>query len=152
MSTPDDLPRMDRRKALQWMLTATATPWHDAKSPLQLVLRELSPLANAQGRTFRVRYAATPESRTQVAALGNQKQGAADIDSVAHRHFARFQCAGDRRKHHRFGKPVPCDGQTCACRIAGSHLGRLAGASTSLTSPTNTWMRLVPRSRSLMSV
>jgi len=25
MSTPDDLPRMDRRKALQWMLTATAT-------------------------------------------------------------------------------------------------------------------------------
>lgn len=25
MSTPDDFPRMDRRKALQWMLTATAT-------------------------------------------------------------------------------------------------------------------------------
>lgn len=25
MSTPEDLPRMDRRKALQWMLTATAT-------------------------------------------------------------------------------------------------------------------------------
>ena len=25
MSTPDDLPRMDRRQALQWMLTATAT-------------------------------------------------------------------------------------------------------------------------------
>jgi hypothetical protein len=25
MSTPDELPRMDRRKALQWMLTATAT-------------------------------------------------------------------------------------------------------------------------------
>lgn len=25
MSTPDDLPRMDRRKALQWMLSATAT-------------------------------------------------------------------------------------------------------------------------------
>jgi hypothetical protein len=25
MSNPDDLPRMDRRKALQWMLTATAT-------------------------------------------------------------------------------------------------------------------------------
>lgn len=50
-------------------LTATATPWHDAKSPLRLVLRELSPLANAQGRTFRVRYAAAPDSRTQVAAL-----------------------------------------------------------------------------------
>ena len=54
-------------------LTAVATPWHDAaqdaKAPLQLVLRELSPLASAQGRTFRVRYAAAPESRAQVAAL-----------------------------------------------------------------------------------
>lgn len=50
-------------------LTATATPWHDTKSPLNLVLRELSPLASAQGRTFRVRYAATPESRAQVGAL-----------------------------------------------------------------------------------
>jgi len=50
-------------------LAATATPWHDAKSPLRLVLRELSPLASAQGRTFRVRYAAAAESRTQVAAL-----------------------------------------------------------------------------------
>jgi len=50
-------------------LAATATPWHDAKSPLRLVLRELSPLASAQGRTFRVRYAAAPESRAQVAAL-----------------------------------------------------------------------------------
>lgn len=50
-------------------LAATATPWHDAKSPLGLVLRELSPLASAQGRTFRVRYAAAPDSRTQVAAL-----------------------------------------------------------------------------------
>jgi RND family efflux transporter MFP subunit len=54
-------------------LTATATPWHDApndaRAPLPLVLRELSPLASAQGRTFRVRYAAAPESRAQVAAL-----------------------------------------------------------------------------------
>lgn len=50
-------------------LAATATPWHDANSPLRLSLRELSPLANAQGRTFRVRYAAAPESRAQVAAL-----------------------------------------------------------------------------------
>lgn len=50
-------------------LAATATPWHDAKSPLRLALRELSPLASAQGRTFRVRYAAAPESRAQVAAL-----------------------------------------------------------------------------------
>lgn len=50
-------------------LAATATPWHDANSPLQLALRELSPLANAQGRTFRVRYATAPESRIQVAAL-----------------------------------------------------------------------------------
>lgn len=50
-------------------LAASATPWHDAKSPLQLVLREVSPLATAQGRTFRVRYAATPQSRAQVSAL-----------------------------------------------------------------------------------
>ncbi len=50
-------------------LAAVATPWHDAKAPLRLVLRELSPLASAQGRTFRVRYAAAPESRAQVAAL-----------------------------------------------------------------------------------
>jgi RND family efflux transporter MFP subunit len=50
-------------------LTAMATPWHDAKSPLSLALREVSPLASAQGRTFRVRYAAAPQSRAQVAAL-----------------------------------------------------------------------------------
>jgi RND family efflux transporter MFP subunit len=50
-------------------LTATATPWHDAKSPAPLVLREVSPLASAQGRTFRVRYAAAPPSRAQIAAL-----------------------------------------------------------------------------------
>lgn len=50
-------------------LTATATPWHDPKSPLRLVLRELSPVASAQGRTFRVRYAAAPDSRAQVGAL-----------------------------------------------------------------------------------
>lgn len=50
-------------------LAATATPWQDPKSPLRLVLRELSPLANAQGRTFRVRYAAAAESRAQVASL-----------------------------------------------------------------------------------
>ena len=50
-------------------LAAEATPWHDASSPLPLVLRELSPLASAQGRTFRVRYAAAAQSRDQVAAL-----------------------------------------------------------------------------------
>jgi len=53
-------------------LAATATPWNDSTNDakaLRLVLRELSPLASAQGRTFRVRYAAAPESRTQVAAL-----------------------------------------------------------------------------------
>ena len=62
-----DLPEEWVRQART--LAATATPWHDAKSPLRLVLRELSPLASAQGRTFRVRYAAAAESRTQVAAL-----------------------------------------------------------------------------------
>ena len=50
-------------------LAATATPWHDPKSSLSLVLRELSPLASAQGRTFRVRFAAVPESRAELAAL-----------------------------------------------------------------------------------
>ena len=50
-------------------LAATAMPWHDTKSSVRLVLREVSPLASAQGRTFRVRYAAAPESRAQVAAL-----------------------------------------------------------------------------------
>ncbi|KQU80829.1 MULTISPECIES: efflux RND transporter periplasmic adaptor subunit [unclassified Rhizobacter] len=50
-------------------LAAVATPWQDAKAPLRLVLRELSPLASVQGRTFRVRYAASPESRAQVAGL-----------------------------------------------------------------------------------
>lgn len=69
----------------EWMgqarkLTAVATPWqddgNDPKAPLRLVLRELSPLASAQGRTFRVRYAAAPESRAQVAtlALGSTMQ------------------------------------------------------------------------------
>jgi RND family efflux transporter MFP subunit len=50
-------------------LAATATPWQDKKSSLRLVLRELSPLASAQGRTFRVRYAAAPDSRAEVTAL-----------------------------------------------------------------------------------
>jgi hypothetical protein len=50
-------------------LTASATPWQESKPPLPLMLRELSPLASAQGRTFRARYAATAQSREQVAAL-----------------------------------------------------------------------------------
>lgn len=50
-------------------LTAAATPWQDPKSPMPLVLREVSPLASVQGRTFRVRYAATPPSRAAIAAL-----------------------------------------------------------------------------------
>lgn len=50
-------------------LAATAAPWNDPKSRVQLVLRELSPQASAQGRTYRARYAAAAESRAQVAAL-----------------------------------------------------------------------------------
>jgi RND family efflux transporter MFP subunit len=50
-------------------LTATAAPWTDSKTTLRLVLRELSPQASAQGRTYRARYAAVPESRAQVSAL-----------------------------------------------------------------------------------
>lgn len=50
-------------------LVATAAPWNDPKSSVQLVLRELSPQASAQGRTYRARYSAAPPSRTEVAAL-----------------------------------------------------------------------------------
>jgi RND family efflux transporter MFP subunit len=50
-------------------LAASTTPWQESKSSLPLTLRELSPLASAQGRTFRARYAATAQSREQVAAL-----------------------------------------------------------------------------------
>lgn len=50
-------------------LSATATSWNDPKSRVPLALRELSPQASAQGRTYRARYSATPESRAQVAAL-----------------------------------------------------------------------------------
>ena len=50
-------------------LTATAAPWTDAKARIPLVLRELSPQASAQGRTYRARFAAAPDARTQVSAL-----------------------------------------------------------------------------------
>jgi len=50
-------------------LVATAAPWNDPKSPVHLVLRELSPQANVQGRTYRARYSASPDSRASVAAL-----------------------------------------------------------------------------------
>lgn len=50
-------------------LTATAAPWSDPQARLRLALRELSPQASAQGRTYRARYAAALESRTQVSAL-----------------------------------------------------------------------------------
>jgi RND family efflux transporter MFP subunit len=50
-------------------LTAAAAPWHDPKATARLVLRELSPQASAQGRTYRARYAAVSESRAQVSAL-----------------------------------------------------------------------------------
>ena len=50
-------------------LTATAAPWTDPDNRLRLVLRELAPQASAPGRTYRARYAATPESRAQVSAL-----------------------------------------------------------------------------------
>lgn len=49
-------------------LTATAAPWSDPQAAVRLVLRELSPQASPQGRTYRARYAATPEARAQVAA------------------------------------------------------------------------------------
>lgn len=50
-------------------LSATATPWHEQQTPLRLALRELSPQAAAQGRTYRARFAARPESRSSISAL-----------------------------------------------------------------------------------
>jgi RND family efflux transporter MFP subunit len=50
-------------------LTATARPWQGSAAPMPLRLREVAPLASAQGRTFRVRFAATAESRAQLAQL-----------------------------------------------------------------------------------
>jgi len=50
-------------------LVATAASWNDPKSQVRLVLRELSPQASVQGRTYRARYSAAPESRETVAAL-----------------------------------------------------------------------------------
>jgi RND family efflux transporter MFP subunit len=50
-------------------LVAKAAPWNDPKSQVRLVLRELSPQANVQGRTYRARYSAAPESREAVAGL-----------------------------------------------------------------------------------
>lgn len=50
-------------------LAATAAPWNDPTAPVRLVLRELSPQASVQGRTYRARYAAAMESRDAVAAL-----------------------------------------------------------------------------------
>lgn len=50
-------------------LTASASPWADPDVRLRLTLRELSPQASAQGRTYRARFAATTESRAQVSAL-----------------------------------------------------------------------------------
>lgn len=50
-------------------LAASAAPWDEPQARLRLVLRELSPQAAAQGRTYRARYAAAPESRAQMSAL-----------------------------------------------------------------------------------
>jgi membrane fusion protein, multidrug efflux system len=50
-------------------LVATAAPWNDPTSRVRLVLRELSPQASAQGRTYRARYSSAAESRAQLAVL-----------------------------------------------------------------------------------
>jgi len=50
-------------------LVATASPWNDPKSQVRLVLRVLSPQATVQGRTYRARYSAAPESRAPMDAL-----------------------------------------------------------------------------------
>jgi RND family efflux transporter MFP subunit len=50
-------------------LVATAAPWNEPTSQVRLVLRELSPQASAQGRTYHARYSAAPDSREPVAGL-----------------------------------------------------------------------------------
>jgi membrane fusion protein, multidrug efflux system len=50
-------------------LQATAAPWTEPQARMPVALRELSPQANTPGRTYRARFAATPESRAQVSAL-----------------------------------------------------------------------------------
>lgn len=50
-------------------LTATAAPWADPSARLPLVLRELAPQASIQGRTYRARFAATPESSGPLSTL-----------------------------------------------------------------------------------
>jgi RND family efflux transporter MFP subunit len=50
-------------------LAGTAAPWNEPQTQVRLALRELSPQASVQGRTYRARYAAAPESRERVAAL-----------------------------------------------------------------------------------
>lgn len=50
-------------------LVATAAPWNEPAWQVRLVLRELSPQASVQGRTFRARYSAAPDSRERVAVM-----------------------------------------------------------------------------------
>lgn len=50
-------------------LVATAAPWDAPQTEWRLTLRELAPQANAQGRTYRARYAATAAARAGLAAL-----------------------------------------------------------------------------------
>jgi RND family efflux transporter MFP subunit len=50
-------------------LVATAAPWNDPASQVRLVLRELSPQASVQGRTYRARYSDAPDSRASMDAL-----------------------------------------------------------------------------------
>ena len=57
-----DLPEDMVSKAKHY--SAKAQPWSDPKTSVSLHLRELSPIASAQGRTYRARYAATAESST----------------------------------------------------------------------------------------
>lgn len=48
---------------------AVAAPWTEPQARMHLALRELSPQASTAGRTYRARYATTPESRTQMSTL-----------------------------------------------------------------------------------
>lgn len=56
-----DLPEDMVNKAKQY--SAKGESWNDPKTSLTLHLRELSPIASVQGRTYRARYAPMPESR-----------------------------------------------------------------------------------------
>ena len=89
-------------------LVATAAPWNDPKSQVRLVLRELSPQASVQGRTYRARYSAAhgvarPRTARHHARAAGQHD-AVDAVRTAGRpsdHGAARECPGQGQRPRR---------------------------------------------------